>query len=225
MGFDRGDGPNFRARHGIGETQPLLCVLPGSRHSEVDRLLPVFGEVLERLKVEIPGLAVVVPTVTTVAEKVRKAAASWPISVIVTEGIEEKRGAFAASDTALAASGTVTYELAIAGVPMVIAYRMALMSYLVIKLMIKISYASVVNIVLGREVAPEFIQGNCEAVGIARALSRLFDDPHARSAQQRDLAEIAHAFGLGQAPSSQRAADIVTKIITERRASLNSTVS
>ncbi len=218
MGFDRGDGPDFRARHGIGETQPLLCVLPGSRHSEVDRLLPVFGEVLERLMEEIPDLAVIVPTVTTVAQKVREAAARWPGSVIVTEGIEEKRGVFAASNAALAASGTVTYELAVAGVPMVIAYRMATMSYLVIKSMVKISYASVVNIVLGREVAPEFIQGNCEAVGITSALSRLFRDPQARSAQQRDLAEVALAFGLGQVPSSQRAADIVMEIITKRRA-------
>ncbi|MEE8140614.1 MAG: lipid-A-disaccharide synthase [Alphaproteobacteria bacterium] len=213
MGFELGNGPGFRSRHGIGEAQPLLCVLPGSRHSEVDRLLPVFGEVLRSLEAEIPDLAVVVPTVATVSDKVRKAVARWPLPVTVIEGFEHKRGAFAASDLALAASGTVTYELAVAGVPMVIAYRVALMSDVVLRLMIKIAYASVVNIVLDREVAPEFIQEKCKAKGIAGALMTMFRDPEARRAQARDLAEVARALGLGQATSSQRAAEIVMGII------------
>jgi lipid-A-disaccharide synthase len=220
MGFERGDGPGFRARHGIGQTQPLLCVLPGSRHSEVDRLLPVFGEVLGLLKTELPDLAVVVPTVATVSDKVRKAAAQWPFPVTITEGIEDKRGAFAASDTALAASGTVTYELAVAGVPMVIAYRISLMSYLVVRMMVKITHVSVINIVLGREVAPEFIQKKCNAKDIAGGLTALFQDPEARRTQGRDLAEVAHALGLGQAPSSQRATDIIMEILAERREAL-----
>ena len=220
MGFDRGDGPGFRACHGIGQTQPLLCVLPGSRHSEVDRLLPVFGEVLGLLKMEIPDLAVVVPTVSTVSDKVRKEAAQWPLPVTLTEGIEDKRGAFAASDMALAASGTVTYELAMAGVPMVIAYRISLMSYVVVKPIVKIDHVSVINIVLGREVAPEFIQQKCNAKDIAGGLIALFQDPDARRAQCRDLAEVARALGLGQAPSSQRATDIIMEILAKRRAAV-----
>ncbi len=215
MGFELGNGLEFRSRHGIGEAQPLLCVLPGSRHSEVDRLLPVFGEVLRSLEAEIPDLAVVVPTVATVSDKVRKAVARWPLPVTVIEGFEHKRGAFAASDLALAASGTVTYELAVAGVPMVIAYRVALMSDVVLRLMIKIAYASVINIVLDREVAPEFIQEKCKAKGIAGALMTMFRDPEARRAQARDLAEVARALGLGQATSSQRAAEIVMGIIAK----------
>ncbi|TDI65760.1 MAG: lipid-A-disaccharide synthase [Alphaproteobacteria bacterium] len=216
MGFDRGDGPGFRRRHGIGAAQPLLCLLPGSRHSEVNHLLPVFGEVLRILEAEIPDLAVVVPTVATVSDEVREAVARWPLRVTVTEGIEDKRGAFAASDAALAASGTVTYELAMAGVPMVIAYRLDAMSSVVIKAMVKIAYASVINIVLGRQVVPEFIQGKCEAKGIAGALMTLFRDPEARRAQVRDLAEVARALGLGQAPSSQRAAEIILGVIAKR---------
>jgi lipid-A-disaccharide synthase len=149
---------------------------------------------------------------------VREAAARWPLPVTITEGIEDKRDAFAASDAALAASGTVTYELAMAGVPMVIAYRMAFMSYVVIRLMVKIAYASVINIVLGREVAPEFIQGKCKAKNIADALKTLFQYPEIHRAQVRDLAEVAQALGLGQAPSSQRAADIIMEIIAKRRA-------
>lgn len=217
MGFDRGDGPGFRARHGIGENQRLLCVLPGSRNSEVDRLLPVFGEVLGLLKEAMPDLAVVMPTVRTVSGKVRAAAARWPVPVTVTEGIEEKRDAFAASDAALAASGTVTYELAVAGVPMVVAYRMALLSSLVIRLMAKIQYASVVNIVLGREVVPEFMQGRCKAPLLADGLMKLFQDSEVRRAQTRDLAEVARALGLGQAPPSRRAADVVLELAARKR--------
>ena len=209
MGFDGGAGPGFRGRNGFGGAPPLPCLLPGSRHSEVNHLLPVFGEVLRILEAEIPDLAVVVPTVATVSDEVREAVARWPLRVTVTEGIEDKRGAFAASDAALAASGTVTYELAMAGVPMVIAYRLDAMSSVVIKAMVKIAYASVINIVLGRQVVPEFIQGKCEAKGIAGALMTLFRDPEARRAQVRDLAEVARALGLGQAPSSQRAAEII----------------
>lgn len=218
MGFDRGDGPGFRARHGIGERQPLLCVLPGSRHSEVDRLLPVYGEVLAQLKTAIPSLAVVLPTVATVSDKVREAAARWPVPVTVTEGIGEKKDAFAASDAALAASGTVTYELAVAGVPMVIAYRMAPMSALVIKLMAKIAHVSVVNIVLGREVAPEFLQGECKARKISDALTKLLQNSETRRAQIRDLAEVARALGLAQAAPSERAADVIMEIAARRRA-------
>lgn len=213
MGFDAGDGPAFRAAHGITASQPLLCMMPGSRHSEVSRLLPVFGDALARLQAEIPDLAVVVPTVATVAEKVRAAAETWPGPVIVTQGIDEKRDAFAASDAALVASGTATYELACAGVPMVIAYRMTPLSFLIIRMMIKIKYASVVNIALGREVAPEFIQGACRPQALADAVVKLFKDPEQRAAQQRDLADVARAFGQGAEPSSRRAGAVILELL------------
>ncbi|MDH3239397.1 MAG: lipid-A-disaccharide synthase [Alphaproteobacteria bacterium] len=217
MGFDQGDGAAFRAAHGIGADQPLLCVMPGSRHSEVDRLLPVFGEALATAKAAMPDLALVVPTVATVAEKVRAAAATWPAPVIVTEGIDAKRDAFAAANAALVASGTATYELACAGVPMVIAYRMAPLSFVIIRMMIKIKYASVVNIVLGRQVAPEFIQGACRPEALADAVLKLFKTPGASEAQQRDLAEVARAFGQGDEPSSRRAGAAILDLLENPR--------
>lgn len=216
MGFDRGDGPAFRAAHGIGADQPLLCVMPGSRHSEVDRLLPVFGETLARLKTQIPDLAVVVPTVATVAAKVRAAAETWTAPVVVIETMDDKRNAFAASDAALVASGTATYELACAGVPMVVAYRMAPLSFLIIRMMIKIKYASVVNIALGREVAPEFIQGACRPEALAAAVGKLLTDPAASEAQRKDLAEVARAFGQGDEPSSRRAGAVILDLLSKK---------
>ncbi|MDX1483143.1 MAG: lipid-A-disaccharide synthase [Alphaproteobacteria bacterium] len=217
MGLDEGDGPAFRAAHGIAPTQPLLCVLPGSRHSEVRQLLPVYAEVLSGLREQIPDLAVVVPTVATVEREVRAAAATWPMPVIFTHDRAAKRDAFAASDAALAASGTVTYELAIAGVPMVITYKLTLTSYVIIKLMTKIEYASVVNLILGRQVAPEFLQWNCTARRVVPALTRLLRDPEARRDQGRDLAQVARALGLGGPPSSRSACDVVMRLLEDRR--------
>lgn len=216
MNFDRGDSAGFRVAHGIGSSQPLLCVLPGSRRDEVNRLLPIFGEVLTRLKAKIPDLAVVLPTVAPVADSVSAATASWPIPVTVTEGLASKRDAFAASDVALAASGTVTSELAMAGVPMVITYRLALLSALVIRLMIKIKYVSVINLALGREIAPEFLQGKCRADLITEALLPLFLDPDARRHQTEGLAEVAEIFRGGDKTSSQRAAQVILRLVADK---------
>ncbi|MCZ6885927.1 MAG: lipid-A-disaccharide synthase [Alphaproteobacteria bacterium] len=216
MDMDKGDGPGFRSTHGMGESQPLLCVLPGSRQAEVKRLLPVFSDVLARLKRDIPDLAVVVPTVATVADTVRAATASWPVPVTVTEGMGAKRDAFAASHVALAASGTVTSELTVAGVPMVIVYRLAWLSALVIRLMIKIPYVSVVNLALGREIAPEFLQGRCRADLITGALLPLMLDPDARRNQIEGLAEVAEIFKGGDKPSSQQAAEVILQLVADK---------
>ncbi|MYE00298.1 MAG: lipid-A-disaccharide synthase, partial [Alphaproteobacteria bacterium] len=119
-----GDGAAFRARHAIAPETTLLAVLPGSRAGEVRRLLPVFRETLERLSADLPGLHLAVPTVGTVAGRVRDAVAAWPWPATVTLGEEEKQDALAASRAALGASGTVALELALAEVPQVTAYRL-----------------------------------------------------------------------------------------------------
>ena len=217
MGLDRGDGPAFRAAHGIAPDQPLLCVLPGSRRSEVGKLLPVFGETIAKLKKRFPDLAIVVPVVETVASEVRARASEWHLPVIVTEGMAEKRDAFAAADAALAASGTVTYELAMAGVPMVVAYRMASASAFVIRRMIRIKYASVVNIVLGRQIVPECIQQDCTPEHLVREVGALLAAPALRARQKADLAAAATAIGRGMAPASETAADAILAVVARKR--------
>lgn len=212
MGLDRGDGAAFRAAHGLAPDQPLLCVLPGSRRSEVARLLPLFGEAVHHLKARFPDLAVVVPTVATVAATVKAAVASWPGPVIVTEGMAAKRNAFAAATAALAASGTVTYELAVAELPMVVAYRMAPASAAVIRMMIRVKYASVVNIVLGRQVAAECIQEKCTLDNLVHEVGLLLADPAARARQKAELRLVAEALGRGGRPSSEIAADVVMEV-------------
>lgn len=209
------DGDGFRARHGIGDA-PLLCVLPGSRLGEVGRLLGVFGETVERLVAERPQLRVVVPTMAAVAPAVRAAVVTWPGSPIVVESIEEKHHAFAASTVALAASGTVNLELAVAGVPFAIAYRVSRLSYVIGKMMVKVPSIVMTNILLKRNVIAEFLQDRCRADLIAAEIGRLLDDPDARRAQVEATAEAARLLGKGGPPPSERAAKILLDLVGRR---------
>ncbi len=216
-GADRGDGAGFGARHGIPGDAPILVVLPGSRRSEVRTLLPVFADVLARLKPRFPNLRAVVPTVGTVAGEVRDAAASWPVPTIVVEGVAEKYGAFAAGTAAMAASGTVSLELGIARLPSVIAYRVHPLSAAVARRLVKVRYVTLTNIILGREAVPEFIQDRCRADLIADSVGALLSDPDLRANQMREVSlALAQLGGDNPPPPSRRAAKAVLAAIEQR---------
>ena len=212
-GADRGDRDRFHAIHGIPDDAPLLCILPGSRVGEVDRLLPVFGETVDRLAAERPQLRAVVIAAPTVADRVRDGVSRWPVPTTIVEGDTAKYDAFAACDAALAASGTVTLELALAGTPMVVAYRANPVTAWISFRLIKIPYVALVNVILGRNAVPECLQANCRPDLLEAALAPLLDDPEAAAAQRRDCAEAARLVGLGGPPPSDRAAEAVLKVI------------
>ena len=216
---DRGDGPGFRRRHGIPADAPLLAMLPGSRRGEVRRLLPVYAATLRLLAPRFPGLHAVVPTVGTVATEVQAGAAGWPVPTVVVHGVEEKYDAFAAAEAALAASGTISLELALAGCPMVIAYRVnALTAWLVRHFMIKVRFVSVVNLRLDRALVPELLQENCRPALLAEALQHLLADPALGRAQIDAAAPALAQLGRGGMPPSQRAARTVLGVIASKTA-------
>ncbi|MBC8445133.1 MAG: lipid-A-disaccharide synthase, partial [Rhodospirillaceae bacterium] len=155
-----GDGGKFRALHTIGTDAPVLCMLPGSRRSEISRLLPVFREALDRLRRQIPVLHCVLPTVPHMERDVRHMLEGINDITIVVDP-EQKADAFAASNAALAASGTVALELAMAGVPGVIGYRMNAATAVLARRLIRIPYVSLVNILCDKEVMPERLQERC----------------------------------------------------------------
>lgn len=217
-GADQGDGPAFRSRHGIPTEAPVVCVLPGSRLGEVTRHVSVFGETIALLARRVPGLHVVVPAFAAVEAEVATATADWRAPTTVVNGRDEKYDAFAASNAALAVSGTVALELAIAGVPMAIAYRGNPLSIWLAKRMSSLSYICLVNLILDRPVVPEFIQQACRADTLADAMVRLLSDEKASREQRTQARRAAELIGLGGPAPSVRAAEIILEVIANKRA-------
>jgi len=211
---EAGDGAAFRSRHGVAPGSTVLAVLPGSRSGEARRLLPVFRQTLERLADNTPGLHLAVPTVGTVADRVRQAVAGWPWPAAVTLGEAEKQDAFAASRAALGASGTVALELALAGVPQITAYRLNPATALVGRVVIRRRRFCPVNLLLDRPVVPELIQGGCRPGPLAEALKPLLCDEDARTAQLAAFRDLAALLGGGNRPSI-RAAETVRRVVRE----------
>lgn len=207
-GADRGDGAVFRARHGIDADAPLLTVLPGSRRGEVRRLLPVFAAAVAMLRRRYPNLRVAIPTLRHVEREIR--AARWQSAPIVVTTDAEKYDAFAASDVAVAASGTVALELAMARVPSVIAYRINPLTHAIARRMVKIKYANLVNLLLDKAAVPELIQGDCTPERLTAAVSGLLDDAGARAAQIAAYDAALEMLGhRGEAPSRRAAHEIL----------------
>ena len=212
----------LRAELAIAPEQPVLALLPGSRRSEVARLAPVFGDVVRRLRGAYPDLAVVVPAaapvVALVDQLMRPNAAGWP-HVLDPRGFPapaweaRKRAAFAAADAALAASGTVSLELAAAGTPMVVAYDASPLTALIVKRMVRIDTATIVNLVTGTRAVPEFLFEHCTAAEIAPAVARLLEYPGAAAAQRAAAAEAMTLLGRGGEPPGLRAARSVLAAI------------
>ena len=167
-GADKGDGPAFRARYDIDPDENLLMLLPGSRRGEVSRHLPIFKDTVAQLLAEIGYFRLVVPVIGRAGEIIRAETADWDADVLIVEGEAEKFDAMAASDLALAASGTVALELALARLPTVIAYRMNVITNMIARRVVKLDHVNLVNILLKREAVPEYILENCTADNLAR---------------------------------------------------------
>ncbi len=208
-----GEIADFRAKYGLGDA-PLLLVLPGSRRGEVARLTPVFGEVLAQIAAKRPDLRMVLPTTANVTGLVQELCADWSVKPLILDPrdmnsaayLSEKRSAFATSDAALAASGTVSLELAAARTPMVIAYDMSWLSRQIIGRMLLTDTVTLVSLVSQTRVIPEFIGDNCRAELIAPAVLGVLGNP----AVQLDAMDLTmRQLGQGSEPPGLRAARAV----------------
>lgn len=179
-GADQGNGPAFRQARGLASSARVLCVLPGSRKNEIKHLLPVFREVVLQLAERKAIDAVVVPIVPHLDSVIRAETETWPIRVeTVTGGGHLKFDAMAASDAALATSGTVALELALAKLPMVIGYKIGALTYAIVIRMVRVTYGNLINHLAGREVIPEFVQARCRADLILPAVEAALDPDQA----------------------------------------------
>jgi lipid-A-disaccharide synthase len=203
------DPSSLAGRLGLSRDTALLVVLPGSRPSEVKHLMEPFGQTLKRLMERGRRFDVAMPVVDSVRPLVEAHLSSWPKQPLLLSGEEDKFRAFRLARAALAASGTVTLELAAAGTPMVVAYKVDAVAAGPLRLLIKSSTVVLGNLVLGEHAFPEFLQQDCTPAKLAHALASLMDDGPVRDRQLAALARIPGRLALPRGTPSEAAAGVV----------------
>lgn len=210
---EAGAGEKFRAARGIPADLPILLVLPGSRLNEVKHLIGIFGDTVRRVAADIPGLRVILPVVPHVRALVEAAVEAWPVTAEIVDDEMEKRAAFDAATAALAASGTISLELGLARVPMVIAYRAeAIVGWFALNIL-KIPSVVLVNLILDRPSVREYLQFRCTAGDLADGLMPLLRDTPERALALADFDELRMRVGVGGEAPSRRAARAVLEIL------------
>jgi len=196
---------------------PVLLVLPGSRRSEVKHHMAVFGATLGLLQAEGVAFELILPTMPHLADAVRDGVANWPVQPRIVIGEQDKRAAFRIARAALAKSGTVTLELALAGVPMVTAYRTGAIEAWMLLRVINVSSVILANLVVGENVVPEFLQRDCTPEKLSRALRDVLEDSPLRRRQVEAFAKLEAIMSTGGQTPSTRAADIVLAALRKAR--------
>jgi lipid-A-disaccharide synthase len=194
------------ARGFFASEGPLILTLPGSRKGEVTRLAPVFGQVLAGVRHQHPQAQVLLPTVPNVEHLVRTLTQDWPIRPLILTDATQKGAAFAAADVALAASGTVSLELAANACPMVIAYKMNWLTHWIMQRAALIDTVTLVNIITQTRTIPEFLGPDCQPDSIGAALEAILQQGPRRTAQIAAMAQAMQALGQGGTDPALRAA-------------------
>lgn len=210
-GADAGDAERFRAHFGLNEQARPLVLMPGSRRTETSRLMPVFRETVGRLAARHPDLVPVLAAAPAIAPELQAEAARWPRVPLVVTDVASRYDAFAAAAAALTKSGTSTLELALAGVPMAVTYRVNPISAMLARRLIKVSHVAMINLLAGFEIVPELLQDACTPETLSFEIDGLLSDP-ARAAAQRAgfaaaLATVASPGGTS--PSDAAAAAVL----------------
>jgi len=210
--IENADSAGLAARLGLTGARPVLLVLPGSRTSEVERLIDVFGEAVARVSGTVP-VDVIIPAVRHLRDLIAAKTQTWAVRPhLVDAASDDKYAAMRLARAALAASGTVTLELALAQTPSVVAYKVdKLIANL--RFLLKVPSVVLANLVLGRNVYPEYLQEACTADALADALLPLLGDTPERQAQRIALAETPGKLRLTSSSPSLAAADAVLSVI------------
>jgi lipid-A-disaccharide synthase len=202
-----------------GAQPPVLLVLPGSRRSEINHHMAVFGETLGLLHAQDVAFELILPTMPHLQDAVAQAVKSWPVQPRTVVGEKEKRAAFRIAHAAFAKSGTATLELALAGVPMVAAYKAGAVEAWIVRRAIRTSSVILANLVIGENVVPEFIQEDCAPEKLLPALRDILTDSSLRRRQVEAFAKLDSIMSTGNLPPSVRAADIVLETLRKARGS------
>ena len=204
----------FRARNNISADAKVIGIMPGSRKQEIVKLLPIFLQTARMLNDTIRNCVFLLPLATTITEAYLEEHIGKASGLDVRIIKDKRYEAMASCDAAIAASGTLTLELAILKVPMVVCYRVSLLTYLLAKPFIKVRFASLVNLVAGREVVPELLQKQVTLDNIYREMLPLLINDDAREVMKADLTEICDQ--LGEPGASKRAAVLALQMMADR---------
>lgn len=204
---------DFRSRNGIPDNADIICVLPGSRRSETRKLIPIFKQAIRLLAAKRKNLFLIFPTVNTVAEEVRTGFADLGLPYAIVQGRHERYEAFAASRVAIAASGTVSLELAAFGAPHVIAYTFNAFTNFLADILVNVKYANLVNMLADEEIIPEFTLADCRADLIAAKVSELLDNQTCADNQTKAARQTLHKLRPPHLLPSEKAAETIIGII------------
>lgn len=210
-----GNGKEFLSRQGLKPLTPILLILPGSREKELKTLLPIFQKTTLLLKAQGRKFHIVIPTLESIKSFIPLE--GWGGDVTIVTDLETKRDAYEAATIALAASGTIALELALARVPMVITYRVGHVTAFLLRLLLKTPYACMINILLKRLVVPEFLQNQCSSRNLSHALYSLLSSELARDKQKRAFERVEKMLTPPQGTPSQNAACVVMEVLERRR--------
>jgi lipid-A-disaccharide synthase len=205
------------AKLGLDLRRPVLLVLPGSRASEVSRLMEPFGAAVARVAEAMGPLEVIIPAVSSVREEVERIGMTWKVKPLVIEGEADRHRAYKIAKAALAASGTATLELALAGVPAVVAYKVDAVAARM-RFLLKVPSIVLANLVLGTNVYPELIQEAATAEALAGAVTPLLKESPQRAGQLAGLEPIAARMRIDGATPSEAAAEVVLRHALKARA-------
>ncbi len=211
-GADKGDAARFRAAHSLTSDAVPLVLMPGSRVTETKRLLPIFKQTLALLQPQVPALAPIVAAASGIAELVVAHTADWPVKPIIVRDISARYDAFAAAKAALTKSGTSTLELAMAGVPMAVTYRVNPISAAIGRRLIKVPHVAMINLLAGRALVPELLQEECRADRLAQTVLGLLQTPAQRAAQRIGFTEALASLKAPEGSPSEAAAKAILRL-------------
>ncbi|UMM63518.1 lipid-A-disaccharide synthase [Aristophania vespae] len=210
-GVAHGKAYRFRKRHDISDTAPVLILMPGSRSSEVPKLMPVFHQMVKLLVKEFPDLCLVIPVVPAMAPLVRHYLKKWEVQPRLVTDIQDKHDAYAAAQCAVTKSGTSTLELAMGRVPMVVTYKVNWLSAFIARHLIKVPYVAMVNLLMGTAIVPELLQKDCRADLLAETISELLRSPFKADAQKGAFSSLLQKLSppRGETPADAAVMEIL----------------
>lgn len=207
-----GNAEQFRKDHQLSDKAPIVLFMPGSRRSELPKLMPVFKQTLSLLKRQLHDVTAVIPTSPLAKERVLHMVNDWPVKPIIIHDPQDKYNAYAAANAALTKSGTTTLELALAKVPMAVTYRVNPVTAMIARRMIKVPYVCMLNLLANDQVVPELLQEDCHPEKLSAMLMGLLTDPQKAKAQQDAFTQIMHQLS---GPNDELPSHVAAKEILE----------